>query len=528
MWIHTYPFKSIAAITSVTLGLYTSTARAQSPQDSSASLKTEIEEIRAENATIREQLRQVTVQQTTLLNVVRQLQQQLDGTKTPPVAEAPSQTPSAPQVAAQGSVPSALARSLSSTAPQPAPGDQDVVEKTDPYQDSIVLLKTSDDSSVPFLLRLWDVSQLRYTNTLLGNNNFTDHLGVVHPVITRNDISLNRNLLQFVGYIFDKRLQFNLITWASNSSASIVEGGYVSWKFNNAIAIYAGYWGAPGTRSLTGTFPYFVQLDRSMADQFFRPGFTQGTWIDGEFWKGLHYELFVGDGLNTLTIPTTKIDRHLVYSGSAWWEPFGVYGIPGRARGMYDDYQGQKKTLIRVGASYTQSRENRFSNFVDEATNPENAALFNSDGLNTFATGAFAPGVTVSDATYRMLAMDGGVKWNGLAFNTQYFLRWLNRFNADGPLPIHSTFDHGFEAEISKFVVAKKWEVYGRTSFIFGQFGNSYEYAPGLKWYFLKNHRVWLVAEGLRIVKSPVASIITPYQSGFTGWAPLLQWMFNF
>ena len=82
--------------------------------------------------------------------------------------------------------------------------------------------------------------------------------------------------------------------------------------------------------------------------------------------------------------------------------------------------------------------------------------------------------------------------------------------------------------ELSKFVVPKKWELYGRTSFVFGQFGNSYEYAPGVKWYIVPNHRVWLVGEGLRIVKAPVSSVITPYNSGFTGWAPLLQWMFNF
>jgi hypothetical protein len=60
-------------------------------------------------------------------------------------------------------------------------------------------------------------------------------------------------------------------------------------------------------------------------------------------------------------------------------------------------------------------------------------------------------------------------------------------------------------------------EVYGRTSFVFGQFNTSYEYAPGVKWYPLHNHRVWLVAEGLRIVKSPLSSVITPYTSGFTG-----------
>jgi hypothetical protein len=470
-------------------------------------------------------------QQKALLELVEQLREQLGGSATPnlpspsplPIAETvppqPAAPPKAPAPAPQAAVPQPRA------APRPAPENK--AEAVDPYQDSIVLVKTTDNSKVPLLLRLWDVTQLRYTNTLLGNNNYTDHLGEVRPVITRNDFSLNRNLLQFVGYIFDKRLQFNLIAWASNSSAAFVQGGYVSWRFNKAIGIYAGYWGSPGSRTLTGTFPYFVQLDRSMADQFFRPGFTQGTWIDGSFWKGLNYELFVGNGLNTLTVPTTKVDRHLVYSGSVWWEPLGVYGIPGgRARGMYDDYEGKKKPVIRIGASYTKSKENRFSN-LDEG-NPENVALFNSDGVNTFATGAFAPGVTVSDVTYRMLAADGGIKWRGFALNTQYFLRWLNNFRADGPLPLGETFDHGFETVLSEFVVPKKWEVYGRTSFVFGQFGNSYEYAPGIKWYPVGTHRVWLVGEGLRIVKSPVSSVITPYNSGFTGWAPLLQLMFNF
>jgi hypothetical protein len=105
----------------------------------------------------------------------------------------------------------------------------------------------------------------------------------------------------------------------------------------------------------------------------------------------------------------------------------------------------------------------------------ENTGLYNSDGVNTFATGAFAPGVTMSDVTYRMLAADARVKWRGPSVNTQYFFRWLNNFRADGPLPIGSTFDHGVEMTVSQFIVPKKWEVYGRTSFVFGQFRNSYE-----------------------------------------------------
>ena len=46
-------------------------------------------------------------------------------------------------------------------------------------------------------------------------------------------------------------------------------------------------------------------------------------------------------------------------------------------------------------------------------------------GVNTFSTGAFAPGVTVNYATYKMWAADYGIKWNGLAVNGQYFTRRL-------------------------------------------------------------------------------------------------------
>jgi hypothetical protein len=72
-------------------------------------------------------------------------------------------------------------------------------------------------------------------------------------------------------------LNYNLIIWASNTSAAIVRGGFVSRKFNKAVTLYAGYWEAPGRGTLTGSFPYFLQPERSMADQFFRPGFTQGS-----------------------------------------------------------------------------------------------------------------------------------------------------------------------------------------------------------------------------------------------------------
>ena len=126
---------------------------------------------------------------------------------------------------------------------------------------------------------------------------------------------------------------------------------------------------------------------------------------------------------------------------------------------------------IRVGTAFTRSREDRFSNL--DQSSPENTSLYNSDGVLTFSTGAFAPGVTVDQATYRMWAADAGVKWSGLAINAQFFVRWLDDFEADGPLPLASTFDHGGELSAGYFVVPKKWMLYGRGSWVRGQFGDS-------------------------------------------------------
>ena len=84
----------------------------------------------------------------------------------------------------------------------------------------------------------------------------------------------------------------------------------------------------------------------------------------------------------------------------------------GKSRNMYDDYFATDETRTRLGTSFTRSREDRFSNL--DQSSPENTSLHNSDGVLTFATGAFAPGVTVDKATYRMWAIDGGLKRNGL------------------------------------------------------------------------------------------------------------------
>jgi hypothetical protein len=193
---------------------------------------------------------------------------------------------------------------------------------------------------------------------------------------------------------------------------------------------------------------------------------------------------------------------------------------------MYDDYFASKKVRVRLGTAFTRSREDRFSNL--DQSSPENTSLYNSDGVLFFSTGAFAPGVTIDKATYRMWAIDAGLKWNGLAVNGHYFMRWLRDFEADGPLPLDSTFDRGGELSAGYFVNPKKVMVYGRGSWVRGEFGDSHEYGAGVKWYFLPTERLWFNMELFKASEVPYSGAFTPYTAGMSGWVPMVQTVLAF
>jgi hypothetical protein len=403
----------------------------------------------------------------------------------------------------------------------PAPSTAPAPVKSGTYDDGIVIWQTPRDATVPFLLKFNVNTQIRYLNTTDSPEHFTDHLDVEREVHVRNDITVNRAMFILGGFIYDPRLRYSFTVWTSAGAASIVVASNIGWQFGRGFTLTGGYTGVPGSRSLVNTFPFFTSADRSMADNFFRPGFTQGIWASGEPVKALNYLVFVGNGLNTLNITANKIDTDLLYSGSVWWEPMGAYGPPGKSRNMYDDYFAEKKTRIRVGTAFTRSREDRFSNL--DQSSPENTSLYNSDGVLTFSTGAFAPGVTVDKATYRLWAVDAGLKWNGLAINAQYFTRWLDDFEADGPLPVESTLDHGYEWSASYFVMPRKLAVYVRGSRVNGEFGDSWEYAGGVKCHPVATERFWLTAELMNVHKVPYSGAFTPYTAGLDGWVPMLQ-----
>jgi hypothetical protein len=387
------------------------------------------------------------------------------------------------------------------------------------YDQGFVLVSTPDALGLPFRLKLNHVSQFKYTNTMAVNPTYFTHLGVEKEVQRRNDIQLTRDVFYFSGYVFDRRLDFNILLYTSSATLTSTAAGYVGYVFGKAFALRVGFFSLPSLRSMTGTYPYFPATDRSMAVNYMRPGFTQGVWGEGELFTGFKYIAMIGNSLNTLDIAASKIDTRFAYSASVWYDrnDFGK---------AWNDYEYHDSPALRVGAAFTYAREDRLSDL--STASPENNATYMSDGTLLFGTGTLAPDVTVTLANFYLSAIDVGIKYRGLAFNAEFYQRWLNDFSADGPLPVTSMYDWGFEASLGTFVFRSKMETYIRTSRVSGPFATGVEGAIGVHWYPFGTRQVWLSTEVIGIRNCPYTSVLYVYSSGQTGLLVPAQFLLRF
>ena len=239
------------ALTSVTF--FTTSASGQSPaagpnstaavsEPKQEDVQRRIEAVKTENAAVRELLRKMEEQQKILLEQVDRLQRRLDGGAATDVSIAgqPVELPTTADAAVPTAdtalnTPQAVTNSASTSA-QPAPVAAPQIND-DRYRDGMVIWQTPDDAKVPFLLNFNINTQLRYLNTLSSDETFTDHLGVVREVHTRNDITVNRAMFILGGYIFDPRARYSFTVWTSAGAASIVVASNIGWQFNKALAV---------------------------------------------------------------------------------------------------------------------------------------------------------------------------------------------------------------------------------------------------------------------------------------------------
>ena len=278
----------------------------------------------------------------------------------------------------------------------------------------------------------------RYLNQMPGEQTFTDHLGNERTVDGRHDIYSHRIMVFLKGWLGSPKLIYNVTLWTVNTTDQRAIFAVLGYQFGRKFSLYTGLNGNPGTRSLQGSHPYWLAPDRVMADEFFRPFFTAGVWAQGELVPGLWYNAMIGDNSSILGVKATQLDRSFTTGASMWWMPTTKEFGP---RGAYGDWEMHEKVATRFGFSTTWSPEERFTDANTGASG--NTTIRLADSVNVFETGALAPGVTVNRVGYQILSVDAGLKYKGIFLQTEIYNRWLDDFEADGPLPVTSIHDSG-------------------------------------------------------------------------------------
>lgn len=359
---------------------------------------------------------------------------------------------------------------------------------------------------------------VRYLNRDGLDKNYTDAFGRTFSVDQRNDVQLNKVNLYFKGWIYDPKLRYLLYVWTANTAqgdpAQVVLGGNLNYVCSERLTVGAGIDALPGVRSTRGTFPFWLKVDyRTIADEFFRPSFTQGIWARGQIARGLNYRVMLGNNLSQLGVNAAKLDEILdTVSGAIWWMPTtGEFG----PLGGFGDFEEHQNLATLIGLSMSHSTEDKQSQPGVEDLN--NTQLRLSDGTIIFTPNAFDTGGQIDKATYYMMSVDAGLKYRGLAIEGEYYFRWLENFRTQGAVPVNSLFDHGFQTQLSAMVVPETIQTYVSGSYISGQYGSPWELGTGVNW-FPKHERLFRVnTELLYLDESPVGYASVPFAVGAKG-----------
>ena len=357
----------------------------------------------------------------------------------------------------------------------------------------------------------------RYLNQLALNSTYTNAFGVTTPVTRRQDIQLQKLQMKFLGWMMSPKFRYFLYAWTSNPNqgqgAQVVLAGNLNYTFNKYVTFGAGIYSLPGTRSVEGNFPFWLSVDsRLIADEFFRPSYTDGFIVKGQITDKLRYQAMLGNNLSVLGVSALQLDNGLntVATALVWTPTNGDFGVG------FGDFEHHEKLAARLGAHFTRSDETKQSQPSSEEF--ENVQIRLADGSIVFTPDLFGPGITVNKVTYKMAAFDTGVKYHGWSYDFEYFLRWLDHFEATGTAGLPTLFDQGFQMQASAMVIPKNLQAYTGGSTIHGKYGTPFDFRLGLNYFPFKNRVVRWNSEGLYLHKSPVGYTSVPFTVGGTGW----------
>jgi hypothetical protein len=352
----------------------------------------------------------------------------------------------------------------------------------------------------------------RYLNHLPASQTFTDHLGRTRAVKSKHDLNWHRTMVWLTGFFFVPQFRYNITLWSLPSTQQTLLFGNLQYRVGPALGFGVGITPNLTARSMQGSWPFWGGSDRQMAEDFFRGGFASGFFITGQPIPRLYYTASINTNLSQLGVVAANDSRDMAYSASLNWMPTtGEFG----PRGGLGDLEYHRQLATRFGISAGHSRESRYA---PDSLPPNATQIRLSDGVFPFETGALAPDVTVQKLDYDVVAIDAGFKFRGFSFQSEYWIRKLSRFRADGPVPLSSIVDHGFMITAMHMVVPKKVGVYGATGFVFDDFGrNPWEVGGGASLY-PSGSRSWrLNLHVMRVERSPAGSNFGYYTAGQSG-----------
>ncbi len=374
----------------------------------------------------------------------------------------------------------------------------------------------------PFSLAISGFIQLRWFEFARSATEWTSATGQVRPISNINTFNLNRFLVSFGGHAVDERLLYNIAIFGTSDGglrSAVVPIGFGGWRFGKEATLGLGVTQLMVTREWMEPSGWQMGVDRSLANTFFRPGFSPGAFAKGVVSDTLNYQAGIWNGIDGGTLGVLRRGTSMAFAGMTWWEPLAPMGLG------YGDMEHHDETAVRIGLGGCYART---QNQLLTGQNPEDTLVRLSDGTALAEPNALGPDTTLTQFQYQLAAVDMGWKRAGWAANFEYYFRVLDGFVGTGVFERSNTFDHGGSAYLSWCFLPRTLEAYARSSVLTGPYGTGQEYGGGLNWYLNRSRQGRLSLEALSINRSAAQNILYPYRAGYTGTAIQTQLMVIF
>jgi hypothetical protein len=473
----------------------------------------------ATSASTNERLQRLEQQQQELERQLKQKDAEIqDLQKQVNPAQGNPQTPAAPAqaagAAATGAATAAPSTADTSAQNAPAAAETSAPQKWGTYTPFLGFKVANTDYGD---MNIAIYTYVRYLNQLGLDSSYTDAFGNTKSVQRRQEVQILKVQIKFLGWIMSPQFRYFLYAWSSNATqgqgAQVVLAGNLGYTFNEHFTFAGGITSLPGTRSVEGNFPFWLNVDnRMMADEFFRPSYTSGFWAKGDITTGLRYQIMIGNNLSTLGVSSAQLNNkfNTLASALVWMPTTGEFG-PG-----FGDFENHQAVATRFAVHYTRSTEDKQSQPGTDSI--ENTQIRLSDGSVIFTPNLFGPGITVNQVRYQMSCLDAGVKYHGIALEGEYYWRKLDQLEGTNLAGLRgSFFDRGFQLQSSVMIIPRTLQVYLAGSTIHGEYGDPYDVRLGVNWHPWKNRVFRWNTQVMYLDKSPVGYTSLTYNVGSRG-----------